>query len=105
VVGHTETFTGNGVDDSVTLEYTLTKHYGYVTYDTIFQTLRTPDDPDAASWTYDPSDNSLTRTAGPIGLGKILSIRFDGTFTASATAEDAGEIAAHGLYEHVEHRS
>jgi hypothetical protein len=105
VVGHTETFTGNGVDDSVTLEYTLTKHYGYVTYDTIFQTLRTPDDPDAASWTYDPADNSLTRTAGPIGSGKILSITFDGTFSARATAEDAGEISAHGLYEHIEHRS
>ena len=104
-VEHTETFTGDGIADSVTLEYTLTKHYGYVTYDTIFQTLRTPDDPDAASWTYDPSDNSLTRTAGPIGAGKILSITFDGTFTANATAEDAGEIAAHGLYEHVERRS
>jgi hypothetical protein len=105
VVGHTETFTGDGSADSVTLEYTLTKHYGYVTYDTIFQTLRTPDDPDAASWTYDPADNSLTRTAGPIGLGKILSITFDGTFSAYAMAEDAGEIAAHGLYEHTERRS
>jgi hypothetical protein len=105
VVGHTETFTGNGVDDSVTLEYTLTKAYGYVTYDGIFQTLRYPDSADAASWTYDASDNSLTRTAGPIQSGKILSITFDGTFSARATAEDAGEIAAHGLYEHIERRS
>jgi hypothetical protein len=104
-VQHTETFTGDGVADSVTLEYTLTKAYGYVTYDGIFQTLRFPGDADAASWTYDASDNSLTRTSGPIGAGKILSITFDGTFTASATAEDAGEIAAHGLYEHVERRS
>ncbi len=105
VVEHVETFTGNGVDATVFLEYTLTKHYGYVVYDTIFQTLRTPDDPDAASWTYDPADNSLTRTAGPIESGKILQIRFDGTFAAYAMAEDAGEIAAHGLYEHVERRS
>jgi hypothetical protein len=105
VVGHIETFTGDGVDDSVTLEYKLTKHYGYVTYDGIFQTLRTPDDPDAASWTYDPADNSLTRTAGPIESGKILSITFDGTFTARATAEDAGEIALYGPYEYLEHRS
>jgi hypothetical protein len=105
VVGHTETFTGDGVHDSVTLEYTLTKGYGYVTYDGIFQTLRYPDGADPASWTFDFSDNTLTRSAGPIGSGKILSITFDGTFSPRATAEDAGAIAAHGLYEHIERRS
>jgi hypothetical protein len=62
--------------------------------------------PDAPiQWSYDATTNSITRAAGPTNPLKIYKLTFHGTFQASATAEDAGEIAAHGLYEHIERRS
>ena len=99
---HVETFV-EGVDTyPYQLEYTMFANRGYVTCDTIFETLRTPDDPDAASWTYDPATNTITRDAGEPAAGIITSINFDGTFTAYAVAEDAAAIALYGLYEYVE---
>jgi hypothetical protein len=62
-----------------------------------------PDSP--LQWSYDRTTNSITRLDGPTDATKIYSLTFHGTFSATATAEDAGEIAAHGLYEHVERRS
>jgi hypothetical protein len=100
-----ESFTGDGVSDTVTLGYTLFAHRGYVTYDGVFQTLTTSAWAGEASWTYYETTNTLVRRDGPIESGKVISITFDGTFQAEATAEDAGEIAANGLYEYVEQRN
>jgi hypothetical protein len=105
-----ESFVGDGVTSTFTLAYTLTHSYGiihrYVTATGEVsggETFGIP--PDAPlQWEYDPDTNTITRTIGPTESGFTYRLTFDGTFEASATAEDAGEIAAHGLYEHVERR-
>lgn len=101
--GREETFIGDGTTNTFTLQYTLFAHRGYVTYNGVYETLRTFGDP--ASWTYDATTNSLTRDAGVPANASTFTINFDGTFEAFATAEDAGEIAANGLVEYVEQRS
>lgn len=96
-----ETFT-EGVDTYPYVpQYTVLKHWGYVTHETIFETLRTPDDPDVASWTYDPVAGDLTRDAGAPGTGDVTIFKFDGTFAGVWIAEDAAEIAAVGIWERV----
>jgi hypothetical protein len=105
---HVESFTGNGTTSIWTLEWTLLAHRGYVTDNvalSINKTLTTTPYQGTASWTYHPATNTLERDLGPLPNGQIASITFKGTFSATATAEDAGEIAAHGLYEHIERRS
>jgi hypothetical protein len=94
-----ETFTGDGAEDTFTLQYTPFKTYGYITSDTIFETLRYPDDPDAATWTFDGT-RTFTRTSPP-GVGDVVIIKFDGTYEGTAIAEDAAEITAHGIWERV----
>jgi len=94
-VGRVETFIGDGVTTTFQLQYTLTRSYGYVTSAGIFETLRIPTDPDAATWTYDPATNQITRTSAPAN-GSTTTISFDGTFTGIGIAEDAGEIASFG---------
>lgn len=96
-----ESFTGDGSSDSVTLQYTPFEHRGYVTYDGIFETLTTTPFAGSASWTLDMPTGVLTREAGPIGNGLVVSINFDGTFAGEWIAEDAGEIASVGVWERV----
>jgi hypothetical protein len=105
---HVESFTGDGTTSVWTLEWTLLAHRGYVTDNVplaINKTLTTTPYQGTASWTYHPATNTLERDLGPLPLGQVAAITFKGTFSATATAEDAAEIAAHGLYEHVERRS
>jgi hypothetical protein len=108
---HVETFTGDGVSYSFPLEWTLTGIKDYrvfvdgvpelLTYQGIGFDL-------AVQWLYYAVDNTIRReTTGvpdPPANGAVISITFDGTFEAEATAEDAAAIAANGLYEHVETR-
>ena len=82
-------------------QYTPTKTYGYITHETIFETLRIPPDPDAASWTWDPTAGTLTRDAGTPTTGQTTIYKFDGTFAGVWIAEDAAEIAAVGIWEKV----
>ncbi len=82
-------------------QYTPSKHYGYITHQTIFETLRTPEDPDTASWTYNPTTQTLTRDAGSPTAGQTTIFKFDGTFSGAWIAEDAAEIAARGVWERV----
>lgn len=99
-IGHVETFT-EGVDTyPYVLQYTPFATRGYVIHDGLFETLRIPSDPDPASWTL--NGNTLTRDAGAPTSGQVTSIEIDGTFQATATAEDAAAIAAFGLFEHIE---
>lgn len=108
---HVETFTGDGVTSTFALEWTLIKSYGIILrYESDGVTPSggetfgiPPDSP--LQWSYDSATNSITREVGPTDATKVYKLTFHGTFTASATAEDAGEIAAHGLYEHVERRN
>jgi len=96
-----ETFT-EGVDAYPYVPlYTVLKTWGYVTHETIFETLRLPNDPDVASWTWDPVAETLTRDAGAPGTGEVTIFKFDGVFEGIWFAEDAGEIAAVGLWEKV----
>lgn len=108
---HIETFPGDGVTSTFDLEWTLIQGIGIIhVYELDGVTPAggetfgiPPDSP--IQWSYLASTNSITRAAGPTDATKIYSLTFHGTFSATATAEDAGEIAAHGLYEHVERRS
>ncbi len=96
-----ETFT-EGVDAYPYVPlYTVLKTWGYVTHETIFETLRLPADPDPASWTWDPVAETLTRDAGAPGTGEVAIFKFDGVFEGIWFAEDAGEISAVGLWEKV----
>lgn len=84
-----ETFT-EGVDAYPYVpQYSPFKTYGYITHEGIFETLRIPPDPDAASWTWDPTTGELTRDAGAPGAGEVTIFKFDGTFSGTWTA-DAG---------------
>ncbi len=111
VIGHTETFTGDGSTYIFPLEYTLTAmRYQVIVNGAVeLLTFQGIGFDLAVHWLYYASDNTIRRTISgiidPPDPGATISITFDGTFSATATAEDAGEIAAHGLYEHVEHRS
>ncbi len=108
---HVETFPGDGVTSVFPLEWTLIKGIGIIhiyELDGVTpaggETFGIP--PDAPlQWHYDSTDNTIHRDIGPTDATKIYRLTFHGTFQANATAEDAGEIAAHGLYEHVERRT
>ena len=95
-----ETFTGDGSEDTFTLQYTPFQTYGYVSVDGIAETMRYPDDPNAATWTFDPDTNTITRTSPPSN-GAAIRLHFDGTYEGTATASDSGEITANGLWEKV----
>jgi hypothetical protein len=107
---HVETFTGDGVSYSFPLEWTLTGMRYVVTVDGVPEllTFQGIGFDLAVQWLYYAVDNTIRReTTGvpdPPANGAVISITFDGTFEAEATAEDAAAIAANGLYEHVETR-
>lgn len=89
-----ERFTGDGVTDTFTLQYTPTQLYGYVTLDEgadpdINETLTTPEFAGSASWEYDSTTNSITRVVGAPFAGAQIMIRFDGTFSGEWIATDA----------------
>jgi hypothetical protein len=110
--GRIESFTGDGVTSTYTLTYTLTKGYGIIHRyepDGITpaggETFAIIGTDTFTQWEYDPTYNTIARVIGPTDAGYVYRLKFDGFFTAEATAEDAAEIAAHGLYEHIERRS
>ncbi len=101
-VGRVETFDGDGVTDTFTLQYTPTKFYGTIgTTTNPYETLNYTGDADPATWTYDVTTNTITRNDGAPGGSDTVSVRFDGTYSGVATAQDAGEIAANGEWEKV----
>jgi hypothetical protein len=100
-----ESFTGDGATDTFTLQYTPTKFYGYVTDDTaavpqVNLGLRFVGDTDG-QWEYDYVTNTITRLIGDLPNGQVATIKFDGTFSGLGIAEDAAEIAIHGIWEKV----
>lgn len=94
-----EAFTGDGSTAAFSLQYTPTRT-GVVVVDGVSETLTSPDYPGTATWTLDPATNEITRTSAP-AVGAVISMTFDGTYSATATAEDAGEIATYGPWEKI----
>ncbi len=84
-----ETFTGDGSTTAFPLVYTVTKPYGYVTSAGVYETLNYTGDADAASWTYDSTTNTITRNDGAPAMSDAITFKFDGTYSGTATAEDA----------------
>lgn len=103
VPDYVDLFTGDGVTDTFDLTYDVVSTYGYVVNNGIAETLReTSGAFGSADWVVDRVARTITRDAGAPANGKPISITYNGLFVPSATAEDAGEIAALGLYEHLE---
>lgn len=84
----TDTFTGDGVTTTFTLNYTLNSSAGYVTVNGVVETLGT-----GATWSYDAATNSITRTSAPTA-GATIVIDYVGTFPRVVIA-DGGLPAAH----------
>lgn len=101
---HVESFTGDGVQDTFTLEWTFIRDWGYVTDDAnafpspINKGLQRVGEFDG-EWELDVSAGTITRLIGPLPSGQVAQFKFHGTFQAEAVAEDAAEIAANGLFE------
>jgi hypothetical protein len=100
----TETITGNGVLDHWVLTYSpATDVNGYIISQGVvtevgvaIRTLSPPGGGGFYTWT--AATNTLTRTAGALGLGQVATLLYVVQFPISVTANDAGEQAAHGIY-------
>jgi hypothetical protein len=98
VVGHEETFTGDGTTATFPLGCTLTAHRAVVYVDGVYETLSTAGIGFdlAAFWLYYPATNTIRRVVqvsnvaidNPPAAGTHISITFDGTCRGSAMAED-----------------
>jgi hypothetical protein len=104
---HVETFTGDGSTYIFQLTYTLTKPLGFVNVNGTDETFAVEGIgfDMAVFWLYSSVDNTIRRVEqgnpNPPANGAAISITFDGNYTGFATAEDAGEITANGLWEKV----
>jgi hypothetical protein len=104
---HVESFTGDGSSTLFQLQFVPTSTRGYVSYTPVStgvrqnETLNNTGDSDPATWTYDAATNTINRNSGAPESGSAIEIIFNGTFSGLGIAEDAGEIAAHGLWEKV----
>ncbi len=85
----TDSFTGNGSAVTFALRYALSLSYGGVTVGGVFETLGTIG---TATWSYDSSTNSITRTSAP-GVGVAISINYIAQFPVKVVA-DGGASAA-----------
>lgn len=99
----TDTFTGNGATSSWVLTYqpvTDANGYlvsaGYVVEGGAILTLSPPGGGGAYTWT--AATNTLTRAAGALGNGVVISIIYAVQFPINVTVDDSGEQAAHGIY-------
>lgn len=101
VIDKTDTFTGDGVEDTFELNYPIVYNaggvgYGYVTTNGVIETLSNLGG--GATWEYDPSSNAITRTSPP-GNGHAIVITYPAQFPITVIAEDAAEIVANGIWE------
>lgn len=117
--GRTETFVADGVGTDYSPSYTIlgvsqgvvrvTNVPGVDPDDQRWETVNALGDTNEAIWKYDIANNEITRTGelsdGPLPSGAIIDFTFDGEFQASVVAQDAGEIATYGRWEHVERPS
>jgi hypothetical protein len=106
-IGRIETFPGDGVTSTFTLNYTLTQGRGIIhvyELDGVTpaggETFGIP--PDAPlQWEYNPTNNTITRIIGPTDATKIYALTFDGVLEQIGEAEDTAGITAFGIWERV----
>jgi hypothetical protein len=115
ITDHLDSFVGDGVEDTFDLTYKIVGPVPYgdgtgaVGYAVVNYNGVPGSEPiggllaTGLDWKYDPIARTIQRTAGVPGNGVPFTIQYHGLFEPSATAEDAGEIATYGLWEHVEH--
>jgi hypothetical protein len=115
VPDHVDSFVGDGAEDTFDLTYKIlgpfpytadgAVGYGVVRYtaDNSTESIGGLDSPVGFFWEYDPVALTIRRRAAAPGNAVAFTIQYHGLFEPSATAEDAGEIAQYGLWEHVEH--
>jgi hypothetical protein len=115
VPDHIDPFTGDGAEDTFPLTYKVGGPFPYVadgavgygvvryTADNSTESIGGVEAPGGFFWEYDPFAQTIRRRGGAPGNGVQFSIQYHGLFIPNAEAEDAGEIAQYGLWEHVEH--
>jgi hypothetical protein len=91
--------TGDGVTTTWPLNYPLARTYGYVTNAGVNETLTIAGSGASATWVYDPTTNSVQRSAGPPAPGHAVSMTYVGTFPFRVEANDAASQAAIGVWE------
>lgn len=72
-----ESFTGDGVNDTFTLDFIPTHVYGYVTHAGIYETMSIAP-AGGASWVFDPGANTIQRVAGVPAAAATIVVTFDG---------------------------
>jgi hypothetical protein len=103
VVSKTFTATGTGAISSWVLDYdpaTNAEGYllsaGYVTENGSYATLSPPSQGGMYTWT--AATNTLTRAAGNLPNGQVITLVYSVQFPLVVTVEDAGEIASNGTF-------
>jgi hypothetical protein len=114
VPDHIDSFVGDGAEDTFDLTYKIGGPFPYVadgaigygvvryTADNSTESIGGLEAPVGYFWEYDPIAKTIRRRAAAPGNGVQFTIQYHGLFIPEATAEDAAEISALGLYEHVE---
>lgn len=82
VVEKTDTFTGDGIEDTFVLNYPLVGGRGYVTCNGIFETLDiNAGSPPSAQWIYISGSNAIQRVlGGPPGVSHVITMVYDAQF-------------------------
>lgn len=102
IVRHPFTFTGDGMTSAFDIPdgYTIVRPYGYVENGAnVYETLTSTEFSGTATWEYDIAAGTLTRTAGAPANGTAITFYADANYSGEGIAQDAGEIAAHGIKE------
>jgi len=114
VPGHVDHFTGDGVTNVWPVTYVVNGPYPYFVDGAVAQgVIQYPatsttesiggvESPPGFLWEYDPIAHTIHRRGGPVAAGVAFDFPYDGLFIPAGMAEDAAEIAALGLWEHVE---
>jgi hypothetical protein len=115
VPDHIDPFVGDGSEDTFDLTYKIVGPFPYVsdgaigygvvryTADNSTESIGGLDSPVGFFWEYDPVALTIRRRAAAPANLQAFTIQYHGLFEPNATAQDAGEIAIYGLWEHVEH--
>jgi hypothetical protein len=102
IVRHPVTFTGDGSTTLFTMPegYTIVKPYGFIENGSnIYETLTSTEFTGTAAWEYDIAAGTLERVSGAPANGTAIIFYTDVNYAGIGIAQDAGEIAAHGIKE------
>jgi len=114
VPGHIDHYTGDGTTNVWPVTYVVNGPYPYFVDGAVAQgVIQYPatsttesiggvESPPGFLWEYDPIAHTIHRRSGPVAAGVAFDFPYDGLFIPAGMAEDAGEIADLGLWEHVE---